>query len=258
MLLANRPPSRNPCGKSLSILTMAVCLFTTFFLRAATGGSISGTVIDPTRAVVPGASLKLVNTAQQTKYRAASNREGLYSFPDLPVGHYDLTIAAPGFATQRKSNLRVDSDSAIRVDITLVIGGQSDTVTVTTTAGVQVDTIATHLGEVISSSEMTALPLNGRSYTDLLAIQPGVTPVTTLTPTSVIMAGVTGAINPSGDANPGNVSIDGQRESANGFMVNGVDVQEAHERRYVGDSQSRFHPGVSRPHQQFRSGVRQL
>ena len=70
------------------------------------------------------------------------------------------------------------------------------------------------------------MPLNGRSYTDLLAIQPGVSPITTLTPTSVIMAGVTGTINPSGDLNPGDVSIDGQRESANGFMVNAIDVQE--------------------------------
>src|SRR5580692_5913306 len=91
---------------------------------------------------------------------------------------------------------------------------------------VQVDTIATHLGEVVSGEEMTALPLNGRSYTDLLAIQPGVAPMSTLLPSSVIMAGVTGSIDPSGDANPGNLSINGQRESSNGFMVDGVDVQE--------------------------------
>ena len=90
----------------------------------------------------------------------------------------------------------------------------------------QVDTVATHLGEVVSDTQIQAIPLNGRNYTDLLAIQPGVSPVTTLTPTSVIMAGVTGTINPSGDANAGDVSIDGQRESANGFMVNAVDVQE--------------------------------
>jgi hypothetical protein len=86
--------------------------------------------------------------------------------------------------------------------------------------------VATHLGDVVSSRQIEAVPLNGRSYTDLLAIQPGVSPVTTLTPTSVIMAGVTGTINPSGDLNPGDVSIDGQRESADGFMVNAVDVQE--------------------------------
>ena len=92
--------------------------------------------------------------------------------------------------------------------------------------GVEVETIATHLGEVVSSSEMTALPLNGRSYTDLLAIQPGVAPISTLLPSSVIMAGVTGSLDPSGDLNPGNLSINGQRESSNGFMVNGIDVQE--------------------------------
>ncbi|MGO9337658.1 MAG: carboxypeptidase regulatory-like domain-containing protein [Terracidiphilus sp.] len=197
-------------------------------LHAATGGSISGTVADPSSAVIPGASLKLVNIAQQTIYKAVADRQGTYSFPNLPVGHYDLTISANGFTTQRKTNLNVDTDSALRVDVVLAIGKVTDSVTVTSDAGtgVEVDTIATHLGEVISSEQMTALPLNGRSYTDLLAIQPGVAPISTLLPNSVIMAGVTGSIDPSGDENPGNLSINGQRESSNGFMVNGLDVQE--------------------------------
>src|SRR5262249_15688768 len=66
----------------------------------------------------------------------------------------------------------------------------------------------------------------GRTFTDLLAIQPGVIPVTTMQPDSIIMAGVTGAVAPSGQLNPGNLSISGQRESANSFLVNGSDVQE--------------------------------
>jgi carboxypeptidase family protein len=193
---------------------------------AAVGGSISGTVADKSGAVVAGAVLKLVNTAQQTTYQAISDKQGLYSFPNLPVGHYDLTTTVTGFNPQRKADLRVDTDSAIRVDFSLEIGTQTDTVTVTSDTGVQVETAATHLGEVVSGAQMTALPLNGRSYTDLLAIQPGVAPVSTLLPSSVIMAGVTGSIDPSGDANPGNLSINGHRESANGFMVNGIDVQE--------------------------------
>ncbi len=120
----------------------------------------------------------------------------------------------------------MDTDSALRLDFALAIGQQTDTVTVTSAAGAQVDTAATHLGEVVSGPQMSALPLNGRSYTDLLAIQPGVAPISTLLPSSVIMAGVTGGLDPSGDLNPGNLSINGQRESSNGFMVNGIDVQE--------------------------------
>jgi hypothetical protein len=170
--------------------------------------------------------LKLVSIAQKTTYQTVSDRQGLYTFPNLPVGRYDLTVEANGFTLQRKINLTVDAVSAIRVDFGLVIGSQSETVTVTSGNGVQVETVATNLGEVVSGSQMTALPLNGRSYTDLLAIQPGVAPTSTLLPSSVIMAGVTGSIDPSGDLNPGNLSINGQRESANGFLVNGIDVEE--------------------------------
>ncbi len=222
-------PPNSPGSMARSVLHLAVvfCLLAAVPLRAATGGSVSGTVRDPNGAVIPRAALTLVNSAQQTTYGAVTGSQGLYSFPNLPVGHYDLTISAGGFATQRKTNLVVDTDSALRVDATLSIGVQSEAVTVTDEGtGVEVDTIATHLGEVIASSQMTALPLNGRSYTDLLAIQPGVAPVSTLLPSSVIMAGVTGSIDPSGDENPGNLSINGQRESSNGFVVNGVDVQE--------------------------------
>ena len=210
----------------LSSLAILCLLLATLHLQAATGGSISGTVTDPTGAVIPGAILSLINTAQGTTYQAVSDRQGLYSFPNLPVGHYDLTISANGFTTQRKMDLTVDTDAALRVDAALAVGAQSDAVVVTAIPGVEIDTIATHLGEVVSGAQMTALPLNGRSYTDLLAIQPGVAPMSTLLPSSVIMAGVTGSLDPSGDLNPGNLSINGQRESSNGFMVNGIDVQE--------------------------------
>jgi hypothetical protein len=193
---------------------------------AATGGSISGVVADQSDAVVPGAMLKLVDVAHQTTYQTVSDRQGLYTFPNLPVGHYDLTIEANGFSPQKKTNLAVDTASEIRVDVNLVVGSRTDSVTVTSENGVQVETAATNLGEVVSGGQMTALPLNGRSYTDLLAIQPGVAPISTLLPSSVIMAGVTGSLDPSGDLNPGNLSINGQRESSNGFLVNGIDVQE--------------------------------
>jgi hypothetical protein len=226
-MLASNPsagathPREHPLLLIIAFLALAVAP-----MSAATGGSISGTVVDPSGAVVPGAVLSLVNTAQKTTYQNISNSRGSYSFPNLPVGHYDLTVSATGFIPQRKMDLKVDTDSALRVDAALAIGSRSDSVTVSADAAVEVDTIATHLGEVISGDEMTELPLNGRSFTDLLAIQPGVAPISTLLPSSVIMAGVAGGLDPSGDENPGNLSINGQRESSNGFMVNGTDVQE--------------------------------
>lgn len=213
----------------LSVWVVLTLVCSPINVWAAANGSLSGTVLDPSQAVVPGATITLVNTALKTEYKAVSNEEGFYSFPTLPVGRYDLKIEATGFRTQTKTNLTVDTDAALRIDAMLALGQHSETVTVEAdepATQAQVDTVATHLGELVTSHQMTALPLNGRSYTDLLPVQPGVTPVSTLLPNSVIMAGVTGGLSPSGDLNPGNLSIDGQRESANGFLVDGIDVQE--------------------------------
>jgi len=210
-------------------LVASLILMAGHCLWALSAGSLSGTVVDPSGATVPNVAVAVVNAALRSEFKSASDAKGYYSFPALPVGHYDLTVEAAGFQTQRRTDVVVDADSALRVDVAMQLKRRSDEVTVSASAA-SVDTvvekISTHLGEVVQSAQIEALPLNGRAYTDLLAIQPGVTPATTLTSTSVIMAGVTGTINPSGDLNPGNVSIDGQRESANGFMVNGIDVQE--------------------------------
>ena len=209
-----------------TIFLFTILIVAPLNIWAAVGGSITGTVTDTTGAVISSADLTLINQAQKTTYHAVSNGQGVFTFLNLPVGRYDLTVSAVGFSVKRLTSLIVDTEASLRTDVALSVGGASETLTVTADTSAQVDTSSTHLGEVVSGSEMTALPLNGRSYTDLLSIQPGVGPVSTLLPNAVIMAGVTGGISPSGDENPGNVSINGQRESSNGFMVNGVDVQE--------------------------------
>jgi hypothetical protein len=206
-------------------LALISCLATN--VRAAVGGSISGTVKDQSGSVVPAATVIVTNTAIGTEYKTTTDSQGLYSFPSLAVGRYDLLIDVPSFKPQKKSGIVVDADSGQEFSFTLEIGNQTDSVTVSEAAPeVHIETVETQLGELVSDVKMTTLSLNGRSYTDLLPIQPGVTPITTMKPNSVIMAGVTGAVAPSGQLNPGNMSISGQRESANGFMVNGGDVQE--------------------------------
>jgi hypothetical protein len=195
-------------------------------IHAANGGSIAGMITDVSGAAITGAHLTLLNTAQHTSWKTVSTKQGLYTFPSLPVGQYELSIESTGFSSQKRTGIAIDTDAAVRVDVSLGVAQRTDAVSVTANTENQVETSATHLGEVVSAAQMTSVPLNGRSYTDLLAIQPGVAPISTLLPSSVIMAGVTGSLDPSGDLNPGNLSINGQRESANGFLVNGIDVQE--------------------------------
>lgn len=122
----------------VAVSAVVLVFFGAASLWAATGGSITGTVTDPSGAVIAGAALKLVNTAQQTIYRTISDKQGSYSLPNLPVGQYNLTVTANGFTSERKTNLVVYTDSALRVDATLKIGAQSQTVMVTSSEATNV------------------------------------------------------------------------------------------------------------------------
>jgi hypothetical protein len=189
------------------------------------GGSISGTVKDPTGAVIPDTTVSVRNTATGVVEKTQTNSDGLYAFPILPVGQYEVDVAPAGFRPSKRTGLTVDVNTKLQVDIAVELGEQSEDVTVTENA-VQVETQNTQMGDVVTSSVITSVGLNGRSYTDLLSLQPGIAPMSTQTATSVVMAGVVTAITPSGNLNPGNQSINGQREDANGFLVNGSDVKE--------------------------------
>lgn len=207
-------------------LVMILTLSCTPNARAqVSDGSISGTVTDPSHSVIPHASVILRNTATDIQQTSQTNNDGLYAFPSVPVGQYELDIAHDGFKPYKQTAIKININTKLQSDVSLQLGAVSDLVTVQANA-VQVDTESTQMGDVITGPVITAVGLNGRSYTDLLALQPGIVPMSTQTPDSVVMAGVTVAIAPSGDLNPGNQSISGQREDANGFLVNGSDVKE--------------------------------
>ncbi len=190
-------------------------------------GSISGIVTDPSGAVMPRVTVVVRNDATHKLEKTVTNGRGFYAFTVLPIGIYEIDIQKTGFASYQRTGLAIHVNTSLRVDVRLQLGSSKETITVSGSgAGVHVDTTDTQLGEVITGNQMTALPLNGRSYTDLLTLQPGVAPASTLQPDSVVMTGVNTSIVPSGDLNPGNVSISGQREFANGFLLNGSDVDE--------------------------------
>ena len=192
------------------------------------GGKITGIVKDPSGAAIPGATVVVTNTANGQKQTMTTDENGLYSCPVLAVGQYQIEISAPGFQSYRRTGLTISINSALQEDVTLPLQQQSQSVTVTEAADqVRVETADTQLGETLESQRVAELPLNGRSYTDLLAVQTGITPVSTGATSSTSSGGGFGAIAPSGGLDPGLFSVNGQRESANGFILNGANVEES-------------------------------
>ena len=193
-------------------------------LSANDGGSLSGTVTDPGGRAIPGATVKATEPTTTVTQTVTTDGRGFYSFQSLPVGRYDIEAAASGFKPLRRTGVAIDVDSKVVVDESLAIGDKRDVVTVSGSAA-HIETADTQRGEVIGAKQMTAVPLDGRSYTDLLALQAGVVPVTSLTSETQQDVGVS-AFSPSGSLNPGTISINGQREFANSFVLNGSDVEE--------------------------------
>src|SRR5258708_5278376 len=177
---------------------------------ADVGGRITGVVKDQSGAVIAVAAIAAVNTATSVKQMTKTDDQGVYSFPLLAVGQYNVEVSAPGFRPYRRTGLVIDVNSALQVDVSLQLAGQSEAVTVSEEADqVHVEKADTQLGQTITSQRITEVPLNGRSYTDLLAIQTGVTPVTTSATSSTSSGGSFGAIAPSGGLNPGEISVHG-------------------------------------------------
>ncbi len=180
-------------------------------------GAISGTVRDSSNAAVAHAQVVATETATNFSRSAVSENDGEYRLLALPPGQYTLRATAPGFETFLTKGIDVKINDQLRVDVALQVGTVREAVTVEANS-VQVETESTQLGQVIGTKQILALPLNGRSFLDLLGLQAGVAPAT---------SGSMQQDRPvSGILSSGNVSVNGQRETANAFLVNGGDVSE--------------------------------
>jgi hypothetical protein len=191
---------------------------------ASVGGSISGTVRDSSGRVVRGAAVSAREAETGSSTSTRSDDKGYYTLPVLPVGRYQLRVDALGFEAYVRDNIVLNTNAALTIDAVLVPGTVRQTVTVSDNA-LHIETSSTQMGQVIDGRQMSAVPLNGRSYTDLLSLQPGVAPVSAITSSTIQDVGAT-ILNPSGTLNPGNLSVNGQRETANFFSVNGSDAEE--------------------------------
>jgi hypothetical protein len=192
---------------------------------AAPAFTISGILHDPGGNRIPHAFVSVHRTDSAAPMETVTNAQGEFLVRAPGPGSYQIEIVAEGFALLAvKADLSQSQPSADNLDLTLVVAEHTETVEVTADT-LAAETASTQLGETLDTKKMESVPLNGRSFTDLMAVQPGIVPVSTAQPGSVIMTGVA-STPPSGNANPGNLSISGQREASNGFRVNGSDAEE--------------------------------
>ena len=207
----------------LSFLPIARTILLTLTLQAAAFAAVptlTGAVHDPSGAAIPGATISARNSASNARSTAVSGPDGTFSIAATD-GSYTLEISAPGFDPL---TLQAVSTSQTSIDAVLQLAVNHEIVVVEA-ASAAIDVSHTEVGGTIDSKTIVSVPLNGRSFTDLLAMQPGVVPASSQQPNAVVMSGCT-STPPSGDLNPGNISVSGQRETSNGFMVNGSSVEE--------------------------------
>jgi hypothetical protein len=212
----------------VGVLVLALAAFCCGRLNAGVTASISGTVTDASGAAVAGATVTATNVDTGIATTQTTNSQGFYSFQSLALGKYNIDVQQAGFKSYRKVGLALEVNEAVTVDVVLQVGQKTERVEVQSDA-LHVETSNTQMGEVIEGKEMTDVPLVKRSFTDLLSLQPGVIP--TASPISGAYAGPfvsAGFSLPqvSGDQDSGALSVNGMREAANGFILNGILVQE--------------------------------
>jgi hypothetical protein len=216
------------CSRRQAVLLFMGVLLICGQLFAGVTASISGTVKDTSGAAIAGATVTATDTGTGIAQTQRTNGQGFYSFQSLPLGKYTLDVQQAGFKVYRQTDITLDVNEARTVDATLQVGQTTEKIEVSADA-LHVETVTSQMGEVIEGKQMTDVPLVSRSYTDLLALQPGV-----ISTASGMSGGYAGSFISagfavplvSGDLNSGAQSVNGMRESANGFILNGVLVQE--------------------------------
>ena len=199
--------------KSHRVMLPAVLLVVTFCAAAwaQDTASITGTVTDPSGAAIPGAQVAVRNAEHGINRSGASNGSGDFLFASLPIGSYDLIVTAAGFKKYEAKGVVLRVAEKARVNVALEVGTISTEVVVQGSEVAQVETQSSDLGNTVTGKEISQLELNGRDFTQLVALSPGV-------------SDQSGADEGEPGASTVAFSINGGRTEYNNFEVDGGDV----------------------------------
>src|SRR6202521_5405471 len=162
-------------SKTLHVLptTLGVLLFSVSLFAQGNFGRILGTVSDQSGAVIPGATVSIIDTQRGLARTLTTDAAGEYNAPNLIPGIYTVRIEANGFQTLNRENVEIEVGREVRVDLTPRPGQQSQSVTITESIPL-VDTASATLGGALSNADINDMPLNGRNFQSLLGLRPGV------------------------------------------------------------------------------------
>src|SRR5262249_9180264 len=144
-------------------------------------GTILGTINDPSGAVIPGVSITITNTGTGQSRATITDERGQYEVAPLAIGTYSVTAELTGFKKEVHDGIVLQVDQKARIDLTLKVGEVSEVVQVTGEA-VAIQLTSSSIGAVVTTDTVVALPLNGRDWTQLATLQPGVNLITTQQP----------------------------------------------------------------------------
>src|SRR5213594_2964806 len=180
------------------------------------GGTISGTVTDPSGGVLPQASVSITNVATGVVTSSSTNTEGFYSVANLVSGTYTVAVTLTGFAEEVASGITVSVGSQVTVNLRMNLGAVSEQMVVTG-AAVLVDTTSSTLSGVVGERAIRDLPLNGRDWTQLATLEPGVATVRSQM----------GLSSERGQRGLGTqMTISGGRPQQNNYRLDGVNIND--------------------------------
>src|SRR6202051_3196147 len=177
-------------------------------------GTLLGTVTDPSGAVVAGATIKVKNVATGLERTTVTSGDGSYSVPELPIGTYSVTVTQSGFQTFVVTGVAVDVATERRVDAALKTGEVATQIEVFGETLPPVETTSNDLGGVITAETVENMPVNGRDYTKLIFLNPG----------------VAGSPDPITDSpgSFGEFSMNGARGRSNNYLLDGTDMNDGY------------------------------
>lgn len=204
--------------------SLTLLLMLTASLFGQTLGDVAGTVQDPQGAPVAGANVTITNAATNAARTTTTNGEGIYTFPALVPGTYSIKVDKTGFKTSNQSNIELQVQASIRVDVTMQLGQVSETIEVSA-SGATLQTENATVGTVVDQKRIVELPLNGRNYLQLTALAPN---VSFGFPSAGQADGRQG-----GDRANQNISVAGMRNNFNRFTLDGVENTDPNFNTYV-------------------------